>query len=409
VKRIEDILVQCIEEIKAGNANMADCLSHYPDLRQELEPLLRIALSIKEPIDIRPSDSFKIRTKVNLMEFIHANRAEYKTGRSIHQVNIGQAWHSKWFKAVTVAVAAILVISALGVGTAYASQNSIPGDTLYPVKLGTEEFQRVLTTDDIKGMTLELKFASSRLEEMKSIARECPEEITVAITGYERNLDMAVARAGEVNNVGGPTSIMETLVSAISSHLSILDELEGNAPEAFNNAIRGAGETAIYEYMKVLRIMAQEDPLGAAEINMMAMEGRLSRARMESEKDNPEGIEKTLQQFEELRRFGEEISEITRGLGYDSRAVDELNARATAEHLEALSYIYGIVPEATKAAVEEAMNTSNEEHGQAVEELHRQGAPDDIPGEPPLPDEIPDKGENKPSKPDPKNTENGKR
>ena len=408
MKKIEDILVQCIEEIKAGKASIADCLSRYPDLRQELEPLLRIALSIKEPLDIRPSDSFKIRTKVNLMEYIHANPAEKKTGKSIHQVNMGQAWHAKWLKAVTVAVVAILVISTLGVGTAYASQDSIPGDTLYPVKLGTEKFQRMLTTDDIEGVTLELKFASSRLEEMKSVAQKCPEEITVAITGYERNLDMAVARAEEVNNSGVPTSIMETLALAIFNHLSILDELESNAPEALKDLIRGAGETALYEYMKVLRIMVKEDPLRAAEINMGAMQGRLDRAKMESEKENSREVEKALQQFEELRRFGEEISEITRGLGYDSRAVDELNAKATAGHLEALGYIYGMVPEATRGAVEEAMETSIEDHAQAVEDLQQQGALKDIPEKPSLPDEVPDKVKDKPSKPDPKNTENGK-
>ena len=75
MKRIEDILAQCIEDIKAGKASLADCLDRYPSTRQQLEPLLRIALSIQEPPDVKPSDAFKMRTRGYLMEHIHAGKA----------------------------------------------------------------------------------------------------------------------------------------------------------------------------------------------------------------------------------------------------------------------------------------------------------------------------------------------
>ena len=118
MKKIEDILIQCIEEVKSGKTSLADCLNRYPDMRGELEPLLRIALSIKEPPDIRPSDSFKIRARVNLMEHIHAGRVVKKTGKSVSWVAIGRAWYAGWLKTVTIVTAAILAISALGAGTA---------------------------------------------------------------------------------------------------------------------------------------------------------------------------------------------------------------------------------------------------------------------------------------------------
>jgi len=407
VKRIEDILIQCIEEVKSGKTSLADCLNRYPDMRRELEPLLRIALSIKEPPDIRPSDSFKIRARVNLMEHIHAGRVVKKTSKSVSWVAIRRAWYAGWLKTVTIVIAAILAISALGTGTAYASQGSIPGDTLYAVKLGTEQVQRVLTTDNVEEVYLELEFAGTRLEEMESVALRRPGEITVAVTGYEQNLNMAIARAEEMKNGGVPTSILETLASAISSHLFILDELEDSVPEAVKDSISNAREIAIYEHMKVLRIMAEKDSLGAAKINMEAMQARINRAKTESEKDNTREVKEALQQFEELRRFGEEISGIARGLGYDTRAVDELNAKATAGHLEALGYIYGMVSEETKGAVEEAMGTSVEEHGQAVKGLQEQGVLNDIPEEPPLPDEIPDEVKKRILKPDSKNSEDG--
>ena len=407
MKRIEDILIQCIEEVKSGKTSLADCLNRYPDMRRELEPLLRIALSIKEPPDIRPSDSFRIRARVNLMEHIHSGRVVKRNGKLTSWIAIRQAWYAGWLKTATILITAILVVSALGTGTAYASQGSTPGDTLYVVKLGTEQVQRLLTTDNVEEVYLELEFAGTRLEEMESVALKRPGEITVAVTGYEQNLNMAIVRAEEMKNGGVPTSILETLASAISSHLFILDELEDSVPKTARDSISNAREIAIYKYMKALRIMAEKDPLRAAKINMEAMQARINRAKIESEKDNTREVKEALQQFEELRRFGEEISGIASGLGYDTRAVDELNAKATAGHLEALGYIYGMVSEETKGAVEEAMGTSVEEHGQAVKGLQEQGVLDDIPVEPSLPDEIPDEVKKKILKPDSKNSEDG--
>ena len=343
------------------------------------------------------------------MEHIHASRAVRKTSKLVPRAGMGQRWYAGWLKAATIAIAAILAISALGAGTAYASQGSIPGDLLYQVKLSTEQVQRVLTTDDVEGVNLELKFANTRLEEMESVAQKRPGKIPVAITGYERNLNLAIARAEQAKDGGISAGIMETVALAVSSHLSILDELEDSVPEAARDSIGSAREIAINEHMKVLRIMAQGDPVRATQINLEAMQGRLNRAKIESERGNAREVEKALQQFEELRRFGEEISGIARGLGYDTRAVDELNARATAGHLEALGYIYGRVPEGTKGAVEKAMGTSMEEHGQAVKGLQQQGALGDIPEEPPLPDEIPDEVKKKIMKPESKGSGNGRR
>ena len=74
MKKIEEILAQCIEDVKAGRCSLEDCLSKYPSMRKELEPLLQLALSIQEPPDVKPSAAFKMRARVQLMEQIHAMR-----------------------------------------------------------------------------------------------------------------------------------------------------------------------------------------------------------------------------------------------------------------------------------------------------------------------------------------------
>ncbi|MBE9514917.1 MAG: hypothetical protein IMY79_02120, partial [Chloroflexi bacterium] len=78
MNRFEDILVQCIDDIKAGRSSIEDCLSRYPSLREQLEPLLRIALEIHETPDVKPSPAFKIKARVQLMEQIHDRQAVTK-------------------------------------------------------------------------------------------------------------------------------------------------------------------------------------------------------------------------------------------------------------------------------------------------------------------------------------------
>jgi len=366
VKRTDRILAQCIDDIRSGKASLADCLDRYPGIRTELESFLKIALSIKEPSGIKPSDAFKIRARANLMEHIHASQAPKRSPRPVSQAGAKQVWYAGWLKPIAVAIAAIIFVSAMGTGTAYASQDSLPGDTLYLAKLGTEQLQRVLTFNNAAEVELELRFADTRLGEMGAIANERPDRMTIAVTGYERNLKLAISIAEQSRN---GELLLETVALAISDHLSRLDEIEDSVTETARESVSSAEAT---------------------EINIEAMEGRLNRARAESERGNGRGVEKALQQFERLRRFGEEIAESARGMGHDTTAIDELNARATAGHMETLGFIYGKVTQENKGTVEQAMGVSAEEHEKAVKGLQQQGALGDIPEEAPVPENIPD-------------------
>ncbi|MFC2062420.1 DUF5667 domain-containing protein [Chloroflexota bacterium] len=407
MKRVEDILTQCIEEIKSGKVNLAECLDHYPAIREELEPLLRIALSINEPPDVMPSDAFKIRARVNLMEYIHASKTTKKpVGSSLKSLTT-RAWATGWSRAVVVILAVIISVSALGTGTVYASQDSVPGDILYPVKLGTEQAQRFFTTNDVSGTSLELSFADNRIEEMVVLTHKRPEELAVAVNGYERNLELTISRVEQVNNKGVRASLQETIALAISGHLFSLDELEDSMTEKIEE-INTAREIAMDGHIRALQGLMVENPLRAAEINIVTMLDRLNRAKLESERGNIKEMEQALQHFQRLRKFGEEISSNAAQNGYDTRAIDELNAGATAGQMEIFGAIYSNTPEEAKGIVEKAMVVSMEGHGQAVQGLQQQGSLGDIPEEPPLPEDIPGEVKKKILKPETAGEGNGR-
>ncbi len=416
---INEILIQCIDDIRAGRTSLEECLERYSDIRRELEPLLKIALSIEESPNIRPSDAFKVRARVGLMEHIASSQSGKRTAGSAPQASIGRRWFSGWVKAVTITVAAILFVSAAGTGTAFASQSSLPGNTLYPVKLATEQIWRVITFDDAAEVELELKFAGIRLDELERIVN-MPESqasvttdsyhrimtvsviynipgrekradtmradrIAAAITGYERNLNLAITKAEYIKD--GQT-LMVTIALAIRNHLDRLDEIEDGASDEAEGITGNARDIAINGHIKALRNVAEKNPVRAIEINADTMLSRLGRAEDELETDKVGEMEKSLQHFQVLHQLGKEISEDAGQMGYDTRAIDKINTQTTARQMQILVSIYDNTSGEIKDAVKKVMATSLEEYEQAVNRLQQQGALDEIPEGSLLPGDI---------------------
>jgi len=365
-------------------------LAKYPSMRKELEPLLRIALSIQQPPDVKPSPAFKVKARVQLMEQIHAKRGVTKWSGVRYTGQMKPILYKRRFNMVAIIIAIVLAVSALGGGTVYASQGSLPGDTLYPVKLGTEQARLVLTPSDAAKVGLQLTFADSRLEEMAALVKKGkPEKINIAVNGYDGVIAMVIQRI-EANGEGlDLADISEVVALATSEHLFVLDGVMDIVPEEAEEAIGKAKGVSIKGHGNALRALATENPERAMEINLAAVEGRLNKAKAEAEEDEFEEAENAIEESTELSGFGEEISEIARGLGKDITTVEQLVARATGHHLDVLALVYEKVPEQAKPAIERAMTVSVRGHERAVEALKEKGALGELPEEPPIPAGVP--------------------
>jgi hypothetical protein len=131
LKKFEDILVQCIEDIKAGRSSIEDCLNRYPSVREQLEPLLRIALEIREPPDVKPSPSFKVKARVWLMDQIHGRQAVTKWPWSRYDSQVKPIPYIRRFSMARVIVAAVTIcVVVLGVlGVIYGIPTGQPLET----------------------------------------------------------------------------------------------------------------------------------------------------------------------------------------------------------------------------------------------------------------------------------------
>jgi hypothetical protein len=375
LKKFEDILVQCIEDIKAGRSSVEDCLDRYPSMRGRLEPLLRIAVAIPEPRDVKPSPAFKLKARVWLMDQIHGGQGARRGSWLRHEGRITPVPYIKRLSTsmATVILAVVLAVSALGVGTAYASQSSLPGDTLYPLKLATEQAGMILSPDGAARAERALSFANKRMREIEALAQKGrPQDLELAVDQYGYALNMTLSMIEQAADRGLATENITALVAeATARHLSVLDEVWDTVPEEAKAAVAHARNVSETGRENALAALAGNNTVWATELNLAAMEGRLNRIRARVQ--NAEAVQIALQQFEVMGELGEEISRIAQEMGLNTTDVEELIAEATARHLEVLAEVYDEVPEEARPAIERTMATLMMRHQNRVQALEQKG------------------------------------
>jgi len=386
LKKFEDILIQCIEDIKAGRSSIEDCLDRYPSMREQLEPLLRIALEIRETPDVKPSPSFKVRARVQLMDQIHSRQTVTKWPWFRYNSQVKPIPYRRRFSMVRVIVAIVLTLSAIGGGTVYAAQASLPGDALYSIKLSTEQARMMLPGDDAARAERALNFAERRVGEIEALAeKERVQDLDLAVEKYDYALNMTLARIERAGNRGlAIGNITARVAEATTRHLLVLDEVWDMVPDEAKAAIAHARNVSETGYFHAMEALAKNNTVRAAEMNLAAMEGRLNRIRTKAE--HMEAVEYALQQFEAMADFGEEISQIAHEVDKDVEMVEELIALATSEHLEELAEVWEMVPEQAQPAIERAMANLQIRHQRRVQALEQWGV--EAPQPPVIPERI---------------------
>lgn len=158
-----------------------------------------------------------------------------------------------------VAVIAIVVALSITGGTVYAAQDSLPGDTLYAVKLSTEQLAMLLRGDDVARVERALNLATKRVREMTTLTeRERLGDLGLAAEKYCYALNMSFGAVERVRNKGADIgNVTGQMVEATAKHLSVLDEVYNTTPDEAKPAMTRAMEQALECYQRVIKIREQ--------------------------------------------------------------------------------------------------------------------------------------------------------
>jgi uncharacterized protein with HEPN domain len=272
-----------------------------------------------------------------------------------------------------IVLAIVLALCAAGSGTVYSAQDNLPGDALYPVKLGTEQVMMWLG-DDVAKAERALSFAERRVGEMEALAEKGrSQDLDLAVEKYGYTMSMTVAAMERASNIGPDAeNVTAQVAEAMAEHLSILDTLYDMVPDEAEAAIAYAGNVSERGWEDALAALAGDDAMQAAEMNLAAMEGRLNR--VSAKVQDPEALQIALQQFADMAGFVQEISQIAEETDVNVAEVAELVTNATSRHLEVLAELYEEVPEEAKEAVKWAMEESFRGYEEITKALMRSGA-----------------------------------
>lgn len=163
-----DALEICLQAQERG-ADIDACLKLFPDLADELRPILETAAQVRaEPVEIPVAAMRRGRALV----LQHAAELREQK-RSSNVVFWSKLWQTgRTFRIVGTSLATVVFLFSSGTGLVFASSNSLPGDQLYPVKRSWEGVQLAFIFDPQIKQERENEFEHERVEEIHELFSE---------------------------------------------------------------------------------------------------------------------------------------------------------------------------------------------------------------------------------------------
>lgn len=161
-------------------------------------------------------------------------------------------------KRIAAIVVIVVALSVTG-GTVYAAQDSLPGEALYPVKLGVERATMMLVGNDLARAERALEFANKRVREMVALTeREREGDLGLAAGRYCHALNISLATMERVRNRGVDTeSVTARAAEATAWHIAILDGLYEVVPDEAKPAVARAMEQSLQCYRRAIQVREQ--------------------------------------------------------------------------------------------------------------------------------------------------------
>ena len=215
MNNLYEALEICLQEVERGS-DIEATLSHYPDLADELRPILEASVDARKMAVPAPSKEVVQRNRAKVLR--HA--AQMREARADSSQRI---WLAS-FRRLAVTLAVLAILFASGTGLVRAASNTLPGDNLYPVKRTWEDVLVAFTFNVQQRDALEVEHENERLHELQEVFAE----------GRSAEVDFA----GSVTQQNGNEWVVSNVPVAVSSQT----EIRGGSI-SIGSAVRVKGQT----------------------------------------------------------------------------------------------------------------------------------------------------------------------
>ncbi len=252
--RLDEILAHCLEEVQSGRASLEQVLAEHPAHRDQLEPLLRLALQFPSPADVQPSQEFRVGARRMLQAEIARGQgpARFRILERIFGIRPRLAARG------AVALLAGVLLLGGGSGVAYAAQGSLPGDVLYPVKAATEQGRLLVTLGSAAKAEYHLTLARRRLDEVLALAQAERPIAPATIAAIADRLDAALAEVRKLSAADAQRLLLEASTDIAEGQDSLAEAQGRSSPGQGQDSLRQLG--LIVGRGQVIIEAASQDP-----------------------------------------------------------------------------------------------------------------------------------------------------
>jgi uncharacterized membrane protein YgcG len=164
MNNLYEVLEICLQDVEQG-ADVEAVLFRYPDIADELRPILEASLDAKSMAVPAPSAEVVRRNRAKVLQ--HAAQLRETNGKSSSR----RMWLAP-LRRVAVSLAVVIALFISGTSLVSAASTTLPGDNLYPVKRTWEDVLLLFTFDTQQRAALEVEQENERLHELEALFAE---------------------------------------------------------------------------------------------------------------------------------------------------------------------------------------------------------------------------------------------
>lgn len=200
---------------------------------------------------VKPSDAWRQSNRQFLLNQITS--AEPAVQPTVVWQNYLRFFSFKIPQLVARPVGIIILVAVVALGSGVfmvsASQSSLPGDMLYPLKITSEKVQSTLLTDPQDSLALEIKFANRRMEEMELVNQKSEsadrkkERVAKAANVLTQNLKNIQSNLETIKNQADSSGQAAAAAGLVDNQLNqtttdqMTNEVKGAMDETFDKAL----------------------------------------------------------------------------------------------------------------------------------------------------------------------------
>jgi hypothetical protein len=240
-KRIERALERRLR--KGGHhAGDPEVPRRRTDRASELGTLLGLARSVSRsyadvpepPAGLAQGRQQLLSTAARLRQQASSREPLPREARGLERKRKGRMTSTVLPKLAGATLAAMLITLVVGGGVAAAAGNSLPGETLYPVKLAVEDARLALASSPEAEAELAMEFVRERTQEMEMLMEQGDEIPDEVVARMNKHLNRAMNQAAWTSEQEMP-GLLQRMTTRLQEQEDALEQLQLKAQEQRKN------------------------------------------------------------------------------------------------------------------------------------------------------------------------------